>query len=116
MNKRIAINVFIIFLFIVCISIDIYSVCAFGVQDLNGKNVKLNDVNNMGQKIIQIASTIGSIVSVIVIIVLGIKYMMGSVEEKAEYKKSLLPYIIGAAFVFAASNIANMVYVIAKEL
>lgn len=116
MNKRLAIKVFIIFLFIVCISIDIYSVCAFGVQDLNGRSADLKEVSDVGQKIIQIASTIGSIVSVIVIIVLGIKYMMGSVEEKAQYKKSLLPYIIGAAFVFAASNIANMVYEIAKDL
>ena len=33
-----------------------------------------------------------------------------SAEEKAEYKKTLLPYIIGAAFVFAASSIATMVY------
>ena len=36
--------------------------------------------------------------------------MMGSAEEKAEYKKTLLPYVIGAALVFAASTIATVVY------
>ena len=39
-----------------------------------------------------------------------IKYMMGSAEEKAEYKKTLMPYVIGAGLVFAASSIAQIVY------
>ena len=67
-------------------------------------------IGEMGNQIIQIISVIGSIVSVIVLVVLGIKYMMGSAEEKAEYKKTLMPYIIGAAFVFAASAIAGIIF------
>ena len=35
---------------------------------------------------------------------------MGSAEEKAEYKKTMLPYVIGAILVFAASNIAGLVF------
>ena len=67
-------------------------------------------IQNIGNQIVTIISTIGSIVSVIVLIVLGIKYMMGSAEEKAEYKKTLLPYIIGAGLVFAASAIAGIIF------
>mgnify|MGYP000776194846 len=36
--------------------------------------------------------------------------MLGSTEEKAEYKKSMLPYVIGAVFVFASSAIAGAIY------
>ena len=36
--------------------------------------------------------------------------MMGSAEEKAEYKKTLMPYVIGAALVFAASAIAGIIF------
>ena len=54
--------------------------------------------------------------SVIVLIVLGIKYMMGSVEEKAEYKKSLMPYMIGCIFVFMATVIATVIYDIMTTL
>ena len=36
--------------------------------------------------------------------------MMGSAEEKAEYKKTLLPYIIGAAMVFGASVLTGVIY------
>ena len=31
-------------------------------------------------------------------------------EEKAEYKKTMIPYIIGAVLIFAASNVAGMIY------
>ena len=67
-------------------------------------------IDTIGNQIIRIVSTIGSIAAVIVLVVLGIKYMMGSAEEKAEYKKTLLPYIIGAALVFAASSIATIIF------
>ena len=65
---------------------------------------------NVGNYLITIISVVGSVASVIVLIVLGLKYMMGSTEEKAEYKKTLLPYVVGAVLVFAASAIAGFVY------
>ena len=74
------------------------------------ENYDTNTIGTLGNQIIQIISVIGSIASVIVLVVIGIKYMMGSAEEKAEYKKTLMPYIIGAALVFAASAIAGIIY------
>ena len=35
--------------------------------------------------------------------------MMGSVEEKAEYKKTLKPYLIGAILVFGITNLLGIV-------
>ena len=67
-------------------------------------------IQNIGNQIVTIISTIGSIVSVIVLVVLGIKYMMGSAEEKAEYKKTLLPYIIGSCLVFESSAITIIIF------
>lgn len=79
--------------------------------DMTGQSdVDVGGIQNIGNDIITILSTIGIVVSVIVLVVLGIKYMMGSAEEKAEYKKTLMPYIIGAGLVFAAASIANIVY------
>lgn len=54
--------------------------------------------------------TIGSIISVIVLTIIGIKYIIGSVEEKAEYKKTLIPYFIGAVLLFAGANIVQIIY------
>ena len=71
---------------------------------------------SIGNIIVGVVQTVASIVSVAALIIIGIKYMMGSAEEKAEYKKTLLPYIIGAAFVFAASTIASIIFNLAINI
>lgn len=55
-------------------------------------------------------NVIGIIVSVITLMIIGIKYMVGSVEEKAEYKKTMLTYLIGAFLVFSITTIPNILY------
>lgn len=67
-------------------------------------------ITDFGRKIMGIIQTIGVVIAVVILMVLGIKYMMGSAEEKAEYKKTMIPYVIGAVLIFGASTIANMVY------
>ncbi len=61
-------------------------------------------------KILGAVQVVGSIVSVVVLSVIGIKYIVGSVEEKAEYKKTMIPYMIGAILVFATSNLIKILY------
>jgi len=73
-------------------------------------------ITDLGGKLMGILQTVGIVVAVIVLMVLGIKYMMGSAEEKAEYKKTMMPYIIGALLIFGATTIANMVYNFANGL
>lgn len=73
-------------------------------------------ITDFGGKIMGILTTLGMVVAVIVLMILGIKYMMGSAEEKAEYKKTMIPYLIGAALLFGASGIAQMVYSFANGL
>lgn len=59
---------------------------------------------------------IGTIVSIGALMVIGIKYMISSAEEKAEFKERLFPYVIGAILLFGASNLVNIVYVILKNM
>lgn len=66
--------------------------------------------------ILGIIQVIGTIISLIAIIVIGIKYMIGSVEEKADYKKTMIPFIIGCAFILGISNIVPIIYNIISEL
>ena len=53
---------------------------------------------------------VGSIASVLAIVVTGIRYMVASVEEKAEYKNTFIYYIVGAVLVFAISNVSALIY------
>ena len=54
---------------------------------------------------------VGVVISVVSVMILGIKYMAGSVEQRAEYKKTMKPYLIGAVMVF---SITNIIFVIEK--
>ncbi|MCL2341504.1 MAG: pilin [Firmicutes bacterium] len=65
---------------------------------------------NKANTILGAVQVIGSIVSVVMLVVIGIKYITGTVEEKAEYKKSMLPYVIGAVLLFAASQLVQAMY------
>ena len=56
---------------------------------------------------------IAAIIAVIIVAILGIKYMLGSVEERAEYKKSFMPLIIGVVVVLLAFQIASMIFELA---
>ena len=71
---------------------------------------------NVGQMIVSVVQTVGVLVAVVILLVLGIKYMMGSAEEKADYKKSMIPYLVGAVLIFAASAITGIVYEMAKAI
>ena len=73
------------------------------------------NIGDMGRTILGVIQVVGTIAAVGVLMVVGIKYMMGSAEEKAEYKKVMIPYIIGAILLFAASNLASVVYDLAQN-
>lgn len=59
---------------------------------------------------------IGIILSVVILSMIGVKYMLTSVEGKAEYKKSMVPYIWGAAILFLGSYVPQLIYDIVKEI
>ena len=103
---------------IICIAIAISPVFATispgtvkGTSDVG--DAKIGEIGN---KIVSIIKNIAIVVSVSVILVLGIKYMMGSAEEKADYKKTMIPYFIGAVMVFAGANIVTAIQAIAEKL
>lgn len=108
------ISILLIMMMLLCIGTTSFAEVA-GITknpgELQGQTVQGTEkINDLGNQIITILTTIGIVISVIILIVLGLKYMMGSAEEKAEYKKTMMPYIIGAACIFAASAIAGIIY------
>ena len=81
------------------------------LNGLNGNgNVQTNDLTKVGNNIVTIIQVVGIIIAVIVLLVIGIKYMMGSASEKAEYKKTMIPYIVGAVLIFAGTSLVRVIY------
>lgn len=73
-------------------------------------------LESIGNTIIGVIRTIGSILSVAVLIIIGIKYMMGSAEERAEYKKTMIPYVVGAIIVFGITNLLSIIVSLTENL
>ena len=71
-------------------------------------------LQNKAGQIMGMIRNVAIVASVIIIMVLGVKYMLGSVEEKAEYKKSFMPLIIGIILVVSATTIAAFIFNMAK--
>ncbi len=117
MNKKYIKIMFSVLLILILLSIihnNVYA--AYSISDLPGKEFTNQEAIDVGNKTVTIVTTIGSVLSVIVLIVLGLKYMLGSIEEKAIYKKTLMPYIIGAGLVFGANVIAGVFYSVITNL
>lgn len=61
-------------------------------------------------KIIGLLRNISIVIFVLALMVIGVKYIIGSVEQKARYKETLIPLIIGVAMVTMAVTIVSFVY------
>ena len=113
MNKTI--KVLSILMMIVVLTMTVAApVFANGTQvDVNSINVTYGDSTSMktlAGKILGFIRNIAIVGGVVVIAVLGVKYMMGSLEEKAEYKKSMIPLIVGIVVVMSATTIAKLLF------
>ena len=59
--------------------------------------------------IVGLVQVIGYIVSVIMVTIIGIKYIFTSPEGKAEVKKQLIPFLIGALLLFSATTLVSII-------
>ncbi|MDO5557482.1 MAG: pilin [Clostridia bacterium] len=66
-------------------------------------------------KMIGIVRNVGIIVGVIVLSIIGFKYMLGSIEEKAKYKETMIPYVIGAVVLMSGTVLVELLYNVASK-
>lgn len=58
--------------------------------------------------VLEIVRTVGAGLAVLIIIVIGCKYIIASAGERADIKKNAVPYVIGVVVLFASSAIAGI--------
>jgi len=52
---------------------------------------------------------VGILTSVVVLSMIGVKYMFSSVEEKADYKKTMFPFVVGCFMLMGVSFLVGMI-------
>ena len=86
--------------------------------DLNqckGTEMSSSKLVHIGEVVVSGIRVIGIVLSVVILMIIGLKYMLGSVEEKADYKQTLVPYIVGAFILFTGSLIPELIYKIMQN-
>lgn len=114
-NKKIFISIITLFL-ILALSINIYAIT------LDDAKKQMNDANKLDSTqgkstgvmavindVIGLLQLAGTGISVVTITLLGAKYMLYSVEQKAEIKNRAMPVVIGCVILFGAVNLVAIV-------
>lgn len=83
-------------------------------QDIS--NADARKVEDMLSTVLTVISNVGTILSVLMLAIIGIKYMLGSVEEKAEYKKDLVPYLVGTVLLFGICAIIKILQSVGQAI
>lgn len=96
-------------------------VCATGLDDpttiISGPDMTgVGTLFNLGNIVLGIIQYVSIGVASIATIILGIKYMYSSPEDKAEIKKKLIPFIIGGVLVFGAVQLVKIVETFVGEI
>lgn len=79
-------------------------------------NIDQATLSNFSKTMYNILLVIGVIVAVIVGAIIGLKLMTSSIEEKAEAKKLLIPYVVGCVVVFGGFAIWKLVVTILQNI
>ena len=116
MNKTKLIAMVLTVIMVATISTMVLATEIGGITIKPKTNEAPSELTNMGNNIIGIIQVIGSLIAVAMVLVIGIKYMMGSAEEKAANKKSMIPYLIGAILLFIGVNVVKIVADFAKNI
>lgn len=118
MKKVVKIGIILIILFSIITQLNICNAAAL-INTNTYQPSELGDEKGLVEKANVIASAIrnvGIVVAVIALMVIGIKTMVGSAEEKAEYKKSIPGYLIGVVLVVGMSLIPSIITTIVSKM
>ena len=102
-------KIVVLFLVIATILSATSIVLASGITIPTGNSVSAAGFGTTVSNIIGVIQTICYAAAVILIVILGVKFMTASPDGKAEIKKSAVIYVVGAILVFAAGLILQLI-------
>ena len=108
-TSKIFVIILITFL-IVCMFNEVFALDPNTYLPSDPTNTDAQKVTEKVSVILGAIRNISAIVAVISLMVIGLKYMFGSIEEKANYKATALPYVVGIILVVAGTTIVSFIY------
>ena len=82
----------------------------------NNDKIKVDKLQDFSKNVYSILLVIGIALSIIIGIILGIKYMISSVSEKASVKEMILIYVISCVVIFGGFGIWKLMVEIMESI
>ena len=125
MNRNILIRILVLFI----LSMMLVMQTTYAVDDIieaGGGFIKKGEqqqqatqdsqIKTVSDQIYNILLAIGTVIAVIIGAILGIQFMVGSMDEKAKVKESLIPFVIGCVIIFGAFGIWKLIATILQDV
>lgn len=125
MNRNILIRILVLFI----LSMMLVMQTTYAVDDIieaGGSFIKKGEqqqqaiqdsqIKTVSDQIYNILLAIGTVIAVIIGAMLGIQFMVGSMDEKAKVKESLIPFVIGCVIIFGAFGIWKLIATILQDV
>ena len=86
------------------------------LQSASGTTIDEDKLKSSSEMIYNMLLVLGICIAVIVAAILGIKFMIGSMEEKAQVKEALIPFVVGCVVIFGAFGIWKIFVTIGNDV
>lgn len=112
MKKNFVIKILMITCLILLL-ISVFYTNSFAIDTSRYNNIYTGDVPqkliDVGNPLVGIVQQVGSGIALIMLIVIGVRYVTASVEQKAQIKGQLIVFVIGAILLFGGVNLFAMI-------
>lgn len=81
--------------------------------DPNNNPMQYKDRKKIGEvtgNILGYIRTFGIISSVVILSIIGLKYILCTLDEKAKYKENMVPYVVGCFLLASATTIPSIIW------
>lgn len=112
--KRIVCFSIILMFTIILLSSVVYGLDTDKYENIYQREPGMDKIDTLGSTILAVVQTVGISVAIITLVVIGIQYMVAAPEKKADIKGRMIPFVIGAVIMFAASALLSIVAKFAK--
>lgn len=116
-GKSIKIIAMILLVAMLAMCFSTVALATYSPSDFTGADsAATGNIKGAANKIVGLVKMVAVAVAVIMLVVLGIKYIAASPTEKADIKKGAIIYVVGAIFLFGAAGILQLVQTFSEDL
>ena len=114
-RKKMRILIMILLIIIMMVPSNVFAYQGIDTNITIGNTDAINSSMGATSRIFGVLQVAGTIIAIIALIIIGMRYMFASVEQRAQMKGVIGYYVIGAILVFCTSNVLGFAYTIIDD-